>query len=403
MQKFQRGEIPGPPSARFACCLAAAALAALAAGCQTTSRFPTATRAIWVTRGDYKTPDDVLRIMQDCQSAGFSTVMFQVRGNGTAFYRSRLEPWADELGGKYPGFDPLRIACDEAHTRGMQLHAWVNVMPAWRGTTPPANPDQLYNKHPEWFWYDQHGERQALSSFYVSLNPCLPEVREYLVRVFREVVAGYKVDGLHLDYIRFPNEPPATPKDSGLDYPRDARTLELYRRETGKSPDDNIDDWKRWRAAQVTRLVRSIHDMVQRTRPRALLTAAVGSKPEGPLEAHYRDSDTWVRQRLVDAVFPMNYTDKVELFAERAKAWTEPQYGVPVVTGIMLDNREPSLIDEQIGIAIEHSPHLCLFAYAALFDRGENQPETQPSDSRIRRAERRARVIEALQQPRRSE
>ena len=185
-------------------------------------------RAIWVTRFDYKTESDVARIVDNCANAGFNAILFQVRGNGTAFYDSKLEPWADELGGKDPGFDPLALAVERAHSHDVELHAYVNVMPAWRGTEPPEDPEQLYNAHPEWFWYDQHGDRQALSSFYVSLNPCLPEVREYIVAVFEDLAARYDIDGLHLDYIRFPNEPPATPKGSGIDYPHDAKTLALY-------------------------------------------------------------------------------------------------------------------------------------------------------------------------------
>ncbi|MGE0481604.1 MAG: glycoside hydrolase family 10 protein, partial [Phycisphaerae bacterium] len=161
-------------------------------------------RAIWVTRFDYKSEADVQRIIRNCADAGFNQVVFQVRGNANAFYDSKLEPWAVELGGKHPGWDPLAVAVRAARARKVGLHAWVNVMPAWRGTKPPANPEQLYNKRPEWFWYDQHGNRQALSDFYVSLNPCLPEVREYHVDVFEEIVARYDVDGLHLDYIRFP-------------------------------------------------------------------------------------------------------------------------------------------------------------------------------------------------------
>ena len=135
------------------------------------------------------------------------------------FYPSKIEPWAEQFDYQDPGYDPLATALREAHARDMELHAWMNIMPAWRGTKPPTCPDQIYNTHPEWFWYDQHGNRQALSRFYVSLNPCLPEVREYLVRVLEEVVANYPIDGIHMDYIRFPSEPPATPRGSGIDYP----------------------------------------------------------------------------------------------------------------------------------------------------------------------------------------
>ena len=72
-----------------------------------------AIKAVWVTRWDYKSASDITAIMDTCRGAGFNTVLFQVRGNGTAFYRSTLEPWADELGGRDPGFDPLAVACQQ--------------------------------------------------------------------------------------------------------------------------------------------------------------------------------------------------------------------------------------------------------------------------------------------------
>jgi len=88
------------------CLLLCPILATLLVGCGTTST--SGVRAVWVTRWDYETREDVSRIMEDCADAGFDTVLFQVRGNGTAFYDSAIEPWAEELGGKHPGFDPLR-------------------------------------------------------------------------------------------------------------------------------------------------------------------------------------------------------------------------------------------------------------------------------------------------------
>src|SRR5262245_57705752 len=171
-------------SAMVLCVASVGWLSGCAGGRLKPQPLPDKVNAIWVTRSDYKSADDVTAIMRNCADAGFNTVLFQVRGNGTAYYKSNYEPWDKALGGKDPGWDPLELAIREAHARGMTLHAWVNVMPAWRGKTPPENPEQLYNKHPEWFWYDQHGDRQALSTFYVSLNPCLPEVRTYIVDVF---------------------------------------------------------------------------------------------------------------------------------------------------------------------------------------------------------------------------
>lgn len=345
-------------------------------------------RAIWVTRGDYKSPEDVTRIMDNCQQAGLNAVMFQVRGNGTVFYKSSIEPWADELGGTDPGWDPLALACKEAHARGMDLHAWVNVMPAWRGTKPPTNPEQLYNKHPEWFWYDQKGARQPLSSFYVSLNPCLPEVRTYLVDVYRDLVAHYDIDGLHMDYIRFPNEPPAIPEKSEIDYSYDARTLALYKQATGLTPDDDKERWNQWRTDQVTQLVADIHNMLRWTKSHVALTACVGTDPKGSLR-HFRDDRRWANERLVEAVFPMNYVDNAEDFGKRLDGWGTDKPPIPVVPGLWFGRHRGQSPEEatadvkrQIELAREKTGNFCIFSYATLFDTRGQRDETRQSEER---------------------
>ncbi|MBI4578767.1 MAG: family 10 glycosylhydrolase, partial [Planctomycetes bacterium] len=311
---------------------------AATAGCQQSKMVAGGVRAIWVTRGDYRSPDDVSKIMADCREGGFNVVVFQVRGNGTAFYPSKIEPWAEQFNFSSPGFDPLAMAVREAHQRGLELHAWVNVMPAWRGTKPPTCPDQLYNKHPDWFWYDQRGNRQPLNSFYVSLNSCLPEVRDYLVDVFREIVANYPVDGLHMDYIRFPSEPPAIPAGSDSDYPRDARTLALYKQAAGLNPDDDKASWNRWRTDQVTRLVADIRSMMRRTRPSAVLSASVGAEYEESLR-YFRDDRRWAKEGLIDAAFPMNYQSDAAVFDARLSGWLPLRSAVTVVPGLWFARR----------------------------------------------------------------
>lgn len=346
----------------------ALALAVSPSGCRSTSAPPLSagpTRALWVTRFDYRSEADIRRIVVESSDAGFNTLMFQVRGNGTAFWRSTLEPWADELGGGDPGFDPLAVAVEAAHARGVQLHAWVNVMPSWRGKTPPTDPRQLWLARPDWHWFDQRGDRQPLvDGFYVSLNPCLPEVRRYLVDVFREIVAGYEVDGLHLDYVRFVDDLVA----ADADYPRDPRTVALFHAEHGRLPRTADPEWARWRADQVTKLVRAIGSMIEDERPGTVLSAAVGATPEGPTDRHLRDSTRWAREGLVDAVFPMNYTKDPVEFARRAGAWRALRTPVRVVTGIHVGpDRSLDVLRRELDLAAEHSPHVCLFAYSFLF------------------------------------
>lgn len=352
-------------------------------------------RAIWITRFDYRTADDVKRIVNECADAGFDTLLFQVRGNGTVFYRSTLEPWADELGGREPGFDPLALACAEAHRRGVELHAWVNMMPAWRGRQPPTNLEQLYWRHPEWFWYDQHGARQSLSDFYVSLNPCLPDVRAYLEQVVQELVMQYPIDGLHLDYIRFPNEPPATPAASGLDYPRDAQSLALFRSETGLTPEADSAAWNHWRAECVTRLVAQTRRVVQRSKPSLKLSAAVGPIPARAM-LHFQDGLGWMKEGLLDYVFLMNYTNDPIAFDDRLDPWLAVRSPVRVVPGLRVgkgddagDNRSGENLEvlrTELQTSLRRCRGFSIFAYASLFDSVNSQSPGR-SELRMRRLE----------------
>jgi len=316
--------------------------------------------------------------MEACKQAGFNTVLFQARGNGTVFYRSRIEPFAYEYGGD-PGFDPLKVACREAHRRGMALHAWVNVMPAWRGERPPSDRRQLYNAHPDWFWYDQYGARQPLlqqgKPWYVSLNPCLPEVREYLVSVFEEIVRYYPVDGLHLDYIRFPRD--VSPKSS--DYPHDCKTLALYKKATGKKPEQDGHRWDQWRRDQVTQLVRDIRRMMRKVRPKAKLTAACGANFQEHHQHYFQDGPAWLRGNLVDLVFVMNYSKDVNTFRLRQEAWRRVVPGKDVAAGLGVYLHESDRVTlEQLLLARKYNGGVALFSDKVLFD-GSRQSQSRLS------------------------
>jgi uncharacterized lipoprotein YddW (UPF0748 family) len=354
-------------------------------------------RAIWVTRWDYKTPTEIAAVMENSKSAGFNTVYFQVRGAGTAFYRSRIEPWAEELGGRDPGFDPLAIACREGHRRGVKVHAWVNVMPGWHGDKPPRNPKQLYHAHPDWFWYDAQGRRQPLG-WYCSLNPCNPTVRKYLTAVMREIVAEYPVDGLHLDYIRFPNEWNDSYNNIGHvpDYPRDRRTQAAFRRQTGATPESDPQKWNDWRTEQVTQLVRDIRKMMLRVRPKAVLTAAVGAVPEESRRNHFQDSRRWIVEGLVDGLCPMNYASEMGTFAQRLTIWSRYSDDVAVIPGVMFDKRPPATVLEQVRRARRSSGHFAAFAYNSLFERRDGSGRAATDGQSASRAALRRAVVPAV-------
>ena len=244
-------------------------------------------RALWVTRGEYRSADDVERIVADAASLNFNVILFQVRGNGTVYYKSKLEPWAFELTshdpnttGKDPGWDPLAVAIAAARKHGVELHAWVNVFPAWRSQQyPPKESAQLWWAHPEWFMHDAAGERmlgrdhrvnEKVKDWYTFLSPGVPAVQAYLAEVCAEIVANYDVDGLHYDYIRYPREitevkPAFAARAKRLgNWSYDPVSLKRFAAETGvATPDDDPERWFQWRADQVTATVRTIAERVR--------------------------------------------------------------------------------------------------------------------------------------------
>ncbi len=345
--------------------------------------LPTPLRAIWVARYHYRTPDDIRRIMARSAALGANTVLWQVRGEGTVAYPSRLEPWSREFDFRDPGYDPLALAVSEAHRRGLRIEAWVNVMPGWRGRTPPPVPSQLYHAHPDWFVTDAWGRRQPLGDFYVILNPCRPEVRRHIARVVAEIATNYDVDGIHLDYVRFAWD--GTP-NARARFPRDAQTLALYRRETGRTPDEDPAAWDAWRAAQVTRTVAEIRQAVRRTRPGATLSAAVWGDLDQGYREYLQNGPAWLRAGLVDALLPMAYTDNPAEFTASIEAYRAAAPGRRVVPGVGVYK-----LDSAAGLATQLAEcerwggDWALFSYDALFPTGRDPNAFDPVQGLRRR------------------
>jgi uncharacterized lipoprotein YddW (UPF0748 family) len=365
----------GSGATRLARSALLAAGALVISGCAQKERYvakPESPRAIWVTRWDYRTPDDIARIFDDVAGIGLNTILFQVRGEGTVMYPSRYEPWGREFGGRDPGFDPLAVAVAEAHRRGLSLHAWINTMPGWKGKKPPADPRQLYNAHPDWFLYDRQGRRQPLSAHYVILNPALPEVRDYIAAVCREIIGGYDIDGLHLDYIRFVTDE----SGAGRDYPYDHRTVARYRGSMGSHPDQDPQRWHLWREQQVTAVVREIRQTQRQFKPDIALTAAVIGDRRRARSESFQNAEAWLNEGLVDAILPMAYRQTPEEFARLISDWRAHAHGEPVVPGIGIYNhRSDRASFDQIRMAAQWGDGFALFAYSSLFDQeGDDAP-----------------------------
>jgi uncharacterized lipoprotein YddW (UPF0748 family) len=242
-------------------------------------------------------------------------ILFQCRGNATVFYRSDIEPWAWELTsstpatlGNDPGWDPLQTAVDYAHQRGIELHAYMNVYPGWRGTTPPpSNINQVYNTHPEWFSVDSSGTTVTLNSDYMPLSPGIPAVQDYLFNVYMEVVERYPVDGIHLDYVRY----------FGSSYSWDTVSLMLFSEATGGgTPKTKPAEWSQWRRDQVSALVRRIYQGAHQRHRNITVSAATWSSYSSGRDVYFQDAYAWMAEGILDASFKMSYTTNVNTLSQ---------------------------------------------------------------------------------------
>ena len=373
------------------CALALAAVILVAVRSIPASQPPV--RALWVTRFDYATSEDVRHIINNVGATGFTDVFFQIRGNATAFYNSQLEPWAYELSGTKvsrlgtdPGWDPLQVAIDTARPYGLRVHAYMNVLPAWKGLeNPPASAGQLWTAHPDWFMVDSLGQKmRPTAGWYAFVNPVLPEVRAHLRGIVAEL-CRYEVAGIHLDYIRYPHDyrlvarehyPDATEDeilrhaDFSYDPISQAALLDAYGWEVSKK------QIIEFRCDSVTRLVRDISYVMQLARPgNCLLTASVMGDPVAGKSHAFQDSGLWARQGLVDWVVQMNYGTKSfdRQLAAMKKATGRRKFKSSVLVGLYGKNDTDELLEQIDTVRASGCRGLALFSYSFLFDE-EHRP-----------------------------
>jgi uncharacterized lipoprotein YddW (UPF0748 family) len=328
-------------------------------------------RALWVTRFEYKTAADVRAIVANSAALGFNVLLFQVRGQADAYYRSEIEPWAERLGGADPGFDPLEVACREAQRRGIQLHAWINTLPAWRGKAPPQDRTHIVHRRPEWIVTGRDGRRQGFNDHYVALNPCLPEVRDYTVSVVKDIATRYPIDGLHLDYVRFIEG----------DWSYDARTLRLFKAASGTTPERDPAAWTAFRRGAVTELVRQVRQAL----PGGLTLSAAVFPTARSRERVLQEAELWKRKGWIDWVFPMTYEDSAGDFralADEAAARFGAEGCYPGIGAYKHGTAEQTL--RQMDACREG---FAVFSYSSFF---VSPDETRREDERLCRARREA-------------
>lgn len=246
---------------------------------------------------------EFIRILDKHQQLGLNAAMVQVRAAADAFYARSTEPWSEWLNGTQgklpePYYDPMEFMISESHKRNIEFHAWLNLSRGTHKVSKSIVDNHITNVHPEWFFkYDNH----------LLFNLGLPEVREYIVGVVRNIVKFYDVDGIHFDDYFYPYTV------TGQRINDDAAFRKYGANFT------NVEDWRRF---NVDETIKGIAEAITSENPRVKFGVSpfsvwrntsvdpLGSQTQGGQTSYdnlYADTRKWFREGWIDYIAPQVY------------------------------------------------------------------------------------------------
>jgi len=359
-------------------------------------------RALWVQRTSLTTPAAIADMVTAAHAAGFNTLLVQVRGRGDAFFAGGIEPRAATLGGQPASFDPLAIVLSAARRAGLRVHVWINVNLVAHATELPRARKHVVHRHPEWLMVPRslavemraldpaspeylgrltrHARAQSTQVEGLYLSPVHEHAAAYTVSVVADLVKRYDVDGVHFDYIRYPNDE--------FDYSPGA--LARFRREVAAElsrtdrrrydarlageptiyADAFPERWREFRRARLTMLVARLSAAIKARRPDAVVSAAVIPDAREAFARRLQDWQQWIARGLLDAVCPMAYSSDPAVFRAQVESARVLAGDKPVWAGIGAYQLSSSETIENIEAAREIGARgIVLFSYDSLVAR----------------------------------
>lgn len=321
-----------------------------------TSR-PVEIRAVWMDRNSIpKTEQGIRHMIRSYANAGINLVHPEVIFNGYSAYPSSFLKQKD----LWNGIDMLGILTDEAHKNGIEVHPWVWVFRA--GYTEDRG--GILPQHPDWAMLDKSGKDRTDNGSYW-MSPCHEAVRHLLMRAYEELVQKYPVDGIELDYVRYPS----------LDWGYERLCREKFQAQYGIDPlqiqplTKPVLDWFSWRESLINSFVQEVSASLRKIRPKLKISAAVASYPNNARREYLQNWQNWAANKWVDFLSPMDYTANPLDYAKRViDTVTEIDNTALIAPGIgLLEFKGADPMIQQIEIARDQSAHgVTIFATAYL-------------------------------------
>lgn len=257
-------------------------------------------RGVWLTNvasAALDSRDNIKLAIDNCKKGGINHVFVVVYNAARTLYPSAV---MQNLIGipimeRFAGRDPLKEVIEEGHAAGLKVHAWFEY---GFSSSYSQNGGPILVAKPQWAARDFNGALTVKNGF-DWLNAFHPEVQQYMINLFKEVVTKYDIDGVQGD-----DRLPAVPSSSGYD----AYTTTLYRAERGTDPPPSSSEpnWVAWRAGKLNAFLKRLRNEVKAIKPNVLVTMSPSPYPFS-LNEYLQDWPVWVDSAWVDAVFPQCY------------------------------------------------------------------------------------------------
>ena len=291
-----------------------------------------AMRGVWITTTAstaLDNNDNILQTVENCKKAGINNIFLVVYNNARTIYPSDVmfKLTGNRQLEKFQGRDPLKEMITAAKTAGIKVHAWFEY---GFSSSYSAQGGSIIAAKPKWAARDQNGALVVKNGF-DWLNAFDPEVQQYMIDLFKEVVSKYEVDGVQGD-----DRLPALPSSAGYD----DYTIAQYKLENnGALPPTNIKDagWLNWRAKKLNAFMKRLHKEMKTMKPSIQVTMSPSAYPWS-LEEYLQDWPTWVDSSWVDAVIPQCY--RYDIAAYNATILQQKSYyrnnNIPIYPGVLI-------------------------------------------------------------------
>ncbi len=231
-----------------------------------------------------------INYLEKFKELNMNAVFFQVKAMGDAYYDSSYEPWSASITGtrgKDPGYDILKFMIEEAHARDIEFHAWLNPYRiATRANTGSTYPTLHPSISPD--WVVSHEKIQIY-------NPAVPEVRQRLADIVKELITRYDVDGIHFDDYFYPAASAAgTMVSDQADYVKYG------------SGYNNIQDFRR---SNVDKAIEAVYDVIVATKPAVVFSVSPAPDRNYNYNTLYADVAKWTQEGWIDVVMPQLYQE----------------------------------------------------------------------------------------------